>query len=166
VDGVESVLLLNIRPSTPDDAEAIAVVQVRSFQKGYAALHPPEELAALDPEPRVPLWRERQALVAVEAGELLGVVEVGASDEEGVGEIYRFFVDPAHWGRGVGQALMRRALAELRAMGFEDVLLWVHAENPRARAFYEAGGWRPDGAEKEQESLGRLVTLLCYRFAF
>jgi GNAT superfamily N-acetyltransferase len=155
---------MHVRPSGPDDAAAIADIQVRSFQAGYAAMQPRDVLAALDPAERVPLWREREAIVVVDDDDVvLGVAQVGASDEPSVGEIYRFFVDPEHWGRGVGQALMREALAQLRDEAFDAALLWVHAENDGARRFYEAGGWQPDGAAKEQESLGRMVTVLCYR---
>jgi GNAT superfamily N-acetyltransferase len=152
-----------LRPSTPEDAEAIALVQVRSFQAGFVQIHSPEALQALDPAPRVPLWREREAFVAEDAGGVVGVIQEGPSDEEHVGEIYRLFVAPECWGTGVAQALMSRASERLQAAGFDEALLWVHADNPRARRFYEAEGWRHDGAEKDQESLGDSVTLLCYR---
>ena len=152
-----------IRPSVPDDAEAIAAVQVSSFKVGLADVHPAEALATLDPAPRIPLWRERDALVAEDEQGIVGVAEVGPSDEERVGEICRFFVAPDRWGGGVGQALMARALEELRASGFLEALLWVHADNRRARRFYEAGGWRLDGAEKEQEPFGRPVKVVLYR---
>ena len=151
-----------IRPSVPDDAEAIAAVQVSSFQVGLADVHSAEALATLDPAPRIPLWRERDTLVAEDEQGIVGVAEVGPSDEERVGEIYRFFVAPERWGEGVGQALMARALEQLRASGLE-ALLWVHADNRRARRFYEAGGWRLDGAEKEQEPFGRPVKMVLYR---
>jgi GNAT superfamily N-acetyltransferase len=152
-----------LRPSTPEDAEAIATVQVRSFQAGFVNVHSPEALRRLDPAPRVPLWRERQALVAEDAGGVVGVIQEGPSDEEQAGEIYRLFVAPECWGTGVAQALMSCACEHLKAAGFGEALVWVHADNPRARRFYEAKGWRHDGVEKDQESLGRPVRLLCYR---
>jgi GNAT superfamily N-acetyltransferase len=152
-----------VRPSAPQDAEAIAAVQVRSFQVGLADVHPAEALATLDPAPRVPLWRERDALVAEDGQGIVGVAEVGPSDEERVGEIYRFFVAPERWGEGVGQALMARALEQLRESGFPEALLWVHADNRRACGFYEAGGWRKDGTEKEQVAFGGPVKLVLYR---
>jgi len=152
-----------VRPSVPDDAEAIAAVQVGSFRLGLADVHPAEALATLDPAPRVRLWRERDALVAEDEEQIVGVAEVGPSDEARVGEIYRLFVAPDRWGEGVGQALMARALQQLRASGFSEALLWVHADNRRARRFYEAGGWRLDGAEKNQEPFGRPVKMVLYR---
>jgi hypothetical protein len=33
----------------------------------------------------------------------------------------------------------------------------VHADNRRARHFYEAGGWRPDGVERDEEAFGHVV---------
>jgi GNAT superfamily N-acetyltransferase len=152
-----------IRPSVPGDAEAIAAVQVSSFRVGLAGVHSAEALATIDPAPRIPLWRERDALVAEDEHGIVGVVEAGLSDEERVGEIYRFFVDPEHWGKGAGQALMACAQEQFRASGLPEALVWVHAENRRARRFYEAGGWRLDGAEKEQQPFGRPVKMVLYR---
>jgi len=156
---------VRIRPSVPEDAEAIAVIQVRSFQVAWAEIHPAEELAALDPAPRVPLWRERAAFVAENEDGPVGVAEIGPSDEEQAGEVYRFFVDPGHWRQGVGRALLAHAVEQLRGDGFREALLWVHAESRGACAFYEAAGWRPDGSEKNQDSMGRPTRLLCYRIS-
>jgi len=43
---------------------------------------------------------------------------------------------------------MDRAMATLRAVGFSTATLWVLDTNLRARRFYEAAGWVPDGATK------------------
>lgn len=152
-----------LRPCAPEDAEAIAAIQVRSFQAGFADVHPLAALLKLDPAPRVQPWRDRQAVIAEDREGIVGVIQDGPSDEEGVGEIYRLFVAPERWGTGVAQALMSCSLEQLRTAGFEEALLWVHADNPRARHFYEAEGWKFDGAEKDQERLGQPVTLLSYR---
>jgi GNAT superfamily N-acetyltransferase len=156
---------IRLRPSVPADAEAIATVQVRSAQVGFADFRPAEALATLDPAARFPLWRERLALVAEGNEGIVGFAHFGPNEEEPVGEIYRFFVAPECWGRGVGQALMRRALEQLQSAGFRDALLWVHADNLRARRFYEAGGWRPDGSERDEEAFGQLVKELRYRIS-
>jgi GNAT superfamily N-acetyltransferase len=156
---------MRVRDAVPDDAEAIARVQVRSAQDGFAGIFTAEALASLDPGPRVALWRERLPLVAEEEGEIVGFAHVGPSDEEPVGEVYRLFVLPERWGTGVGRALMERALEQLRAAGFAEATLWVHQDNPRARRFYEAGGWRLDGAEKELEQFDIRVTEVRYRIS-
>ena len=60
--------------------------------------------------------------------------------------------------------MMERSLVQLRAAGFDEATLWVHADNPRARRFYEAGGWVFDGAEKDVESFdGILAKEVRYR---
>jgi GNAT superfamily N-acetyltransferase len=154
---------LRLRQSVAEDAEAIAAVQVRSAQAGFAHFRPPGALDTLDPALRVPLWRERLPLVAESEKGIVGFAHIGPSEAEPVGEIYRFFVAPEHWREGVGQALMARALEQLREKDFLQAILWVHAENGRARRFYEAAGWRPDGAERDEEAFGEIVKELRYR---
>ena len=155
---------MRLRDSVPDDAAAIARVQVRSSRQGFAGIFPAEALARLDPKPRVALWRERHAIVAEEDGAIVGLVHVGPSDESPSGRCTASSCCRGRCGTGVGQALMERALEQLRAAGFDEATLWVHADNPRARRFYEAGGWVFDGAEKDVESFdGILAKEVRYR---
>jgi ribosomal protein S18 acetylase RimI-like enzyme len=158
-------LQFRLRQSVPEDAEAIAIVQIRGAQIGFADFRPAEVMATLDPADRVPLWRERLPLVAEVDDRIVGLAHFGPNDDEPVGEIYRFFVAPECWGTGVGQALMRGALEQLQVAGFDEALLWVHADNQRARRFYEAGGWRPDGAERDEEAFGHVVKELRHRIS-
>ena len=58
---------------------------------------------------------------------------------------------------------MRRALELLRERGYEEAVLWVLDDNPRARRFYEAGGWRLDGARRRGEHLGVRTEEVRYR---
>ena len=67
------------------------------------------------------------------------------------------------WGQGIGKALMDSALDVLRQAGFSEATLSVLATNERARRFYEAGGWAPDGAAKQDDSRGFPITELRYR---
>jgi len=156
-------LPFGLRQSVPEDAEAIAVVQIRSALAGFADFRPAGITVELDPADRVPLWRERLPLVAESDDGIIGFAHFGPNTEEPVGEIYRLFVAPECWGKGVGRALMRRALEQLQAAGFSEAFLWVHADNRRARRFYEATGWRPDGAERDEEAFGDVVQELRHR---
>jgi ribosomal protein S18 acetylase RimI-like enzyme len=158
-------LQFRLRQSVPEDAEAIAIVQIRSAQVGFAGFRPADAMATLDPAARVPLWRERLPLVAETDDGIVGFAHFGPNEAEPVGEIYRFFVAPECWGKGVGQALMRRALEQLQALGFDEAIVWVHADNRRARHFYEAGGWRPDGVERDEEAFGHVVKELRHRIS-
>lgn len=157
-------LPFRIRRSVPEDAEAISLVQIRSAVAGFADFRPAGITVELDPADRVPLWRERLPLVAETDDGIVGFVHFGPNADQSVGEIHRFFVAPECWNKGVGQALMQRALEELTAQ-FDEALLWVHAGNRRARRFYEAAGWGADGAERDEEAFGDVVRELRYRLA-
>ena len=68
-------------------------------------------------------------------------------------------------GTGVGAALMRQALADMRARGYRAALLWVLDANDRARRFYERFGWQPDGTVKEEQLWGAPAREVRYRIA-
>lgn len=80
-----------------------------------------------------------------EAGEL--TAEVGA-----------LYVDPDHWRRGAGGALLAAALEELDSRRCRDAVLWVLPENRAALAFYARFGFEVErGVEKREERSGRSV---------
>ena len=60
-------------------------------------------------------------------------------------ELERIYTLPEHFGKGVGEALMRRCLEEARGLGFRTVWLGVWERNDRARAFYRKFGFRDVG---------------------
>ena len=55
---------------------------------------------------------------------------------------------PDNWGKGYGTKLMNRVLSDIRAAGYSKVMLWVFAENARARRFYEACGFVTTGTSR------------------
>ncbi len=65
-----------------------------------------------------------------------------------VAELVGMYVEPEHWRRGAGEALMRAAMERLSRLPYSEVVLWTFKGNARAIAFYEGQGWRPDGSEK------------------
>src|SRR5207244_7698798 len=85
-------------------------------------------------------------------GRVLGFAHTGPSRDEDaatdVGEVYAIYVDPVEEGTGLGRALFGHAVAELARQRYQAATLWVLAGNRRARRFYEAAGWRPDGATR------------------
>lgn len=148
-----------VRAGVPDDAHALAEIHVRAWQVGYRGLLPDSLLDSLSPALRLPRWQERLASqsqhvwVAELDGQIAGWLVVGPQrdgdlDPQRVGEIYAVYVDPSAWRRGCGAALVAHALADLYAQGFDEVTLWVLRTNQRARRFYEAQGFQPDGADK------------------
>jgi ribosomal protein S18 acetylase RimI-like enzyme len=166
------------RPATPNDAAAIARVHVESWQGAYAHVFPAERLAGLSTDGRARWWRSQLAdppkrtrvLVDGDGEGAAGFASVGPSrdsdtDPARVGELYSIYVMPEQWGSGIGKGLMGAAVGALGELGFEEAVLWVLEDNPRARRFYEAAGWRLDGATKEDVFLGVGVTEVRYRIA-
>jgi ribosomal protein S18 acetylase RimI-like enzyme len=152
-----------IRRATPDDAEAIARVHIRTWQGAYAHVFPPEALAGISAEARARAWRANlggtfgATYVAERNGEVVGFASGGPShdaDCEGLGELYAIYVDPEHWDSGAGRQLAVQVEDALRGEGFAAATLWVLDDNPRARRFYESGGWRLDGATRTGTHLG------------
>lgn len=159
---------VTVRPAGPDDAAALGVLHVRSWQVGYAGLIDDELLASLDVAERAERWRGRlgadsgaSTLVAVRGGQVAGFVSVGPyrPDDETVdgspaaplpaevGELWSLYVHPEVWGCGVGSALLGAGRGVL-ARHYEAAVLWVLEGNARACRVYEADGWRRDGAVK------------------
>ena len=60
------------------------------------------------------------------------------------------YVHPDHLRKGIGQALVGRAINFLETQDYEAVTLITHAANRRARAFYERMGWALDEVFNQQ----------------
>jgi ribosomal protein S18 acetylase RimI-like enzyme len=161
-----------IRRARPADAAAIADIHVRTWQAAYEHVFGAERLATLDSAQREQRWRraleagDQAAYVAEQGGAVVGWATVGPSHEEASsGELYGIYVAPEAWGAGAAPVLLRAAVDELRAQGYADVVLWVLADNPRARRFYEREGWAIDGRRRTGEHLGVRTDELGYRIS-
>jgi len=152
-----------VRPAASADLPAISGARVRSWQAGYAGLLPVGHLAGLTVEDDLARRRAVFAdtagivdtFVAERDGVVLGFASCGpyrpaqhAAPDPGrsEGEVYALYVEPAHWGEGAGRRLLAAALGRLAERGLTPVRLWTLAGNTRARRFYAAAGFVPDGA--------------------
>ncbi|MGH7921427.1 MAG: GNAT family N-acetyltransferase [Candidatus Dormibacteraceae bacterium] len=165
-----------IREASIGDAEAIAVVHVRSWQAAYAGRLPQAYLDGLSVERRRRVWNQILAatdwpqtgtLVAEVEGNVAGFVSIsptrdGDQDPARVGEVGTIYVLAEAWGTGIGRALMRSALDRLTEAGYSAATLWVLDTNDRARHFYEAGPWRLDGATKRDDERGFAIEEVRY----
>lgn len=158
-----------VRPARVADAAQIAAVHVLAWQRGYQGLMPQEYLDGLDPAgERLERWTRSLAevdwsrggtlVVAAGDGQVSGFAHIRESRDEDAdlasGEIWAMYVMPAAWGKGLGRRLMAAALSQLAGIGYQRATLWVLATNTRARRFYEAAGFRPDGAVKDDDTRG------------
>jgi ribosomal protein S18 acetylase RimI-like enzyme len=152
-----------IRSGTADDAEAVARVQVETWQAAYAHALPSEQLQSLSIGRWAEQWRRRPPFVAEVDGDVVGFVSVGPSrDADAEGELYAIYVLPEHWDTGLGRKLIEAGEQELRRLGYRNVVLWVLADNPRARRFYELAGWSADGGARTLQLFGMEIDEVRY----
>ncbi len=165
---------ITVRRATPEDAASLAALDVTVWRVAYRGLMPDAFLDALSQAEKTIKWRQnllkhgpfgrKRVLVAVEDGDVIGFIRVGAVDDEGErGLVYLLYVLPAYWGQGVGKTLMRAAIDELRDLDMGEAVLWVLRDNQRARAFYAGLGWRQDGRTTTADHGGIELEALCYR---
>jgi GNAT superfamily N-acetyltransferase len=150
----------------------IAEVHTRSWQSAYEHVFGAERLAGIDVSRRRAMWERaladpsRDTFVYEDEGAVVAFVgSFPSRDPDADGELGEIYALPEAWGKGVGHALMASCLGALRERGYVDAILWVLADNPRARAFYEREGWALDGGEKTDQFLGVDVRELRYRRA-
>jgi GNAT superfamily N-acetyltransferase len=166
-----------VRDAEPGDAPDMAQVHVASWRGAYRGLMPQEVLDGLDVSVRTSLWIRimnrtdpaRGAVLVVEDGErIIGFAGVGPTrdpdaDPERTGEVAAIYLLPESWGRGAGRLLMGEAVSRLAACGYADATLWVLDTNERARRFYAAAGWVPDGTAKVDGREGYSLSEVRYR---
>jgi ribosomal protein S18 acetylase RimI-like enzyme len=142
---------VNVRAARPEDARRLAEIHVETWRATYQGVMPQALLDTLSVDGRERQWQEwiphseTTAFVAEAGGRIVGFVHVGpCRSSPEIGELYAIYVVPAAHGTGAGPALMDAALEALRAR-WDEAILWVATENPRARRFYERHGWVVDG---------------------
>jgi ribosomal protein S18 acetylase RimI-like enzyme len=157
----------------PGDEPAVAGVHVRAWLTAYRGLIDDDYLDNLRAEDRVAVHSfgasgpdAPETLLAVEGDEILGFVTFGPSrdaDAAGAGEIFALYIDPPRWGSGTGRLLMCAARERLHERGLTEAVLWVLVGNEPAERFYRAEDWRRDGAEREENPYGPVVTVRRFR---
>ncbi|HBG34731.1 MAG TPA: hypothetical protein DER04_00585 [Holosporales bacterium] len=84
-------------------------------------------------------------------GQIIGFADVGAlrsdvhferfkAKERNTGEIYAIYLLEERKRKGLGKSLFKRSRLWLNHHGFDSFIVWVLADNRRARHFYERGG--------------------------
>lgn len=157
-----------VRVARPDEAEAIADAHVRGWQTTYRGIVPDEVLDGLSVERRTTFWRDTitaetaadaslaRTWVVEDEGRVHGFASTGAIRDQpeglaGAGEVFAIYLAPEAQGRGLGRTLFAHAVDDLRTRGLDPVVVWVFEANASARRFYEAAGFRVDGARQPVE---------------
>jgi ribosomal protein S18 acetylase RimI-like enzyme len=168
---------VTLRRASAADAEAIADVHIASWGWAYRGLIDDAYLDVFvaNRAARIERWQsilasappDDRLWVAERDGVIVGFCGTRRSGDddatEGTADVSALYLHPAAAGLGIGRALFAHAVADLRARGFGPLTLWVLGTNIRGRRFYEAAGWRPDGAVKVEERPGASLDEVRYR---
>ncbi|WP_341995499.1 GNAT family N-acetyltransferase [Microbacterium sp. LWH7-1.2] len=149
-------MAFTIREPRSEEASAIADVHVATWKEAYSHLLPEDYFSEEYIAGRHRMWHhvlthprdDMLVRVAETDGAIVGFAWVGPgggiNGEEPPRDrlLYAIYVQAAHYGTGVGQALLDGTLGDGPAM------LWVAKKNPRASAFYLRNGFPFDGVEQ------------------
>lgn len=138
-----------VRDATPADADRIAAVARAGWTDTYreifdagfiedflGANYRPEDLAA--GARRAADDEHRHFLVAERDGVVVAFAQYGVGPRGP--ELFRIYADPAHYGSGVGSALLAELHRRLEGR-VDSYLVDVHSRNARGVAFYERQGF-------------------------
>lgn len=165
---MSETLIIVLPPERWREAKQLRLEALHTEPSAYASSYE-DELAFSDN-----VWTDRVraasegdysiALYAEIGGRLVGMVGTSWSDRlkmRHVAEVYAVYVKPSHRGKGIGKALMRRLLGELKALPqIEKVKLGVTDGNEAAVALYLHLGFEIVGqAKRELQVDGRYYDL-------
>ena len=147
-----------LRPISMADLDALIALSRRAFTDAFGYLYKGEDLAAFLDTHRAPgrfaaMIEDPDAMVLVadENGALAGycTVQFGKGFDERpaprpvrpcmLGQLY---CSGDATGKGIGAAMLERAIAEARARGCDAMQLSVYSENFGAQRFYQRYGFR------------------------
>jgi GNAT superfamily N-acetyltransferase len=154
---------VSVRPARPDDAAAVARVQVITWRTAYRDVLPVAVLDDWDEEAAVESWRTaitapptpgHGVLVAVERDQVVGFTAYGPAELVGdempdpagpTTEIATLLVEP-RWGRrGHGSRLLAAVADLAHATGAARLQAWLPESDRVSADFFESAGWAPHG---------------------
>lgn len=147
-----------IRKVQQGDANVLAYIQTESWRAAFAGILDTETLAKCTNIDRATEMYLRLLEKDIGNGYILSVDGKphciaywdAARDAEFVGKAELICIHslPDNWHKGFGSQMMDRVINDIKEAGYSEVVLWVFRENQRARAFYEAKGFRPTDISK------------------
>jgi diamine N-acetyltransferase len=171
--------MFTYRTPTIDDAPALAALGRETFRQAFAHLYTPENLGLYEAQShsveRIMAQiqsPDRLYHVAEQDGIMVGYCKIGfdktldhdLDQHRRVMELSQLYVLQSALGSGVGPALMDWCMDEAHARGFQDVMLSVYSDNPRAQRFYARYGFHyygdayfMVGNHRDDEYLYRLI---------
>lgn len=144
--------MLSFRDAAAEDAKLISYINATSWRETYRGILPDDFLRRLPNDywvPSVRTWLasgQLYGVIALEDNRPVGCCIYGHSRDtqrSNWGEIVSLYVLPDCMRRGVGGALLRRALQLLQEDGYSSCYLWAIEGNRIADAFYRKHGFTP-----------------------
>ncbi|MCX6218508.1 GNAT family N-acetyltransferase [Spirosoma sp.] len=133
-----------IRPVQPTDWPAMAAIYQQGIDTGNATM----ETQAPSPKTMATSYMASPQLVAVEGDIVIGYALLTAVSGRcifaGVAEV-SLYIDAAHRGKGVGQQLLNRLIAESEAKNLWTLQASVLRENTASIALHKRCGFREIG---------------------
>lgn len=155
---------LTIRPARPDDLETLGRLGANLMRVHYAFDQDRFLAPGADSESGYRWFLETQlgnvdacVFVAERDTAVVGYVYGGIEPlswkelRDQAGYIHDIYVEDGGRSSGVGAQLLERAIGWLKDRGMPRVLLWTAAPNARARALFEAHGFRATMIEMTRE---------------
>ena len=150
--------MIHIRPASAGDETRLAYIQTESWKAAFASIVPEDLLAkATDLEHATAMYRRLLA-----AGKGHGYIlkldgkphciawwdAARDADMAGFAELICIHSLQENWHRGYGSMMMARVLADAKAAGYRNILLWVFDRNLPAIRFYRSHGFTPTGRKQ------------------
>jgi len=163
---------VSVRPARPDDVPEIARIQLLTWRTAYARIVPAAVLESVNDAHAREQWSaavqhppspRHRVLVAVEGASPVGFAALTPAEDDDLDtavtdEVAALLVEP-RWGRrGHGSRLLAAAVDTARDAGVSSLVTWVFAADAASQDFYESAGWAADGARRELDMGGELVT--------
>lgn len=167
-------MTVQIRTVLPADSNALAHIQVDSYQTAYRGIFPDEMLDTFSYAEQEKDWldwmdekpADRLLVAETESGEIVGyaLARPGATKLPPYdGEVLALHIRRDHQQQGIGRALFVEAARELQAQGSLSLLVWVLELNLPAIRFYERMGGKPTGRQViDLEREGTALVELAY----
>jgi ribosomal protein S18 acetylase RimI-like enzyme len=149
-----------IRQAKPNDAPAIAIVNIASWHSTYRGLVADEVLDGMEFEQYRAKWENILAhqekgngfcfAAENESGEMIGYSCGGKNRHDKFtfdGELFAIYLLREYQGKGIGKKLFLTSIEEFRKQNISSFLLFVLSSNTGSRKFYES--FKPDFTANE-----------------
>lgn len=145
--------MFNVKNADFEDVKLMSEIMVKSFRYAFSAFISKQTMDAYTIEENCRVMLENlyiEGKMHFLLGEKSGML-VWQNAEDNLAEIVAIHSLPKSFGTGLGEAMLKKALSQMKETGQKSVFLWAFKENKRARRFYEKHGFTVDGTERISE---------------